>query len=293
MSIKDDTYGVAELQNKLLEILKYFIAICEEHGLRYWLAYGTCLGAVRHQGFIPWDDDLDVQMPREDYEKLWDILKENQSDTKYKLCRTSYKANYHHRVMQIVDMDTTFINRRSANEDIEHGVYIDIIPMDGLPKGKIARLTQKFNAILFSIYNIQTKPEYNGGKLRGVLSFGTFLLLSMVKKKENRYKIWKKCEANMIKYKFNNSSEVISLACLFKELYRPYKIEWFAERKVMFEDIKVNIPSNAEKYLEQLYGDYMKMPPESERTVKHDTVFIDLHNSYLNYKGIHYMREGC
>jgi len=122
MSIKNNEFGIADMQDKILDILKYFISVCEQNDLHYWLAAGTCLGALRHQGFIPWDDDLDVFMPREDYEKLWSLLG-GKADSHYLLCRTTREKNYHHRVMQIVDLETTFINTRCRNEDIEHGVY--------------------------------------------------------------------------------------------------------------------------------------------------------------------------
>ena len=150
MSVKDNSCGIADLQDKMLDILKYFISLCENNGLRYWLAGGTCLGALRHGGFIPWDDDLDVYMPREDYEKLWDIMSKGKADGQYKLCRTSKEKNYHHRVMQLVDLNTTFIHSRSKDEDIEHGVYIDIIPIDACPNNIISRVVQFINAVIFS-----------------------------------------------------------------------------------------------------------------------------------------------
>lgn len=109
MSVKDNTYGIAPLQDKMLDILKYFISLCEKYNLRYCAYGGTCIGAFRHQGFIPWDDDLDVIMPRQDYEQLWRLYGEKINSSKCKLCRTTFDKNYHHRVMQLVDLETTFI----------------------------------------------------------------------------------------------------------------------------------------------------------------------------------------
>ena len=100
--------------------------------------------------------------------------------------------------MQIVDLDTTFIHSRSKDEDIEHGVYIDIIPIDACPNGKVQRLSQFFNAVIFSICNIQQKPEYNGGKLTGLMSFGTTLLLGIIRSQEARYRAWTKAEKKML-----------------------------------------------------------------------------------------------
>ncbi|MBQ9904896.1 MAG: LicD family protein, partial [Synergistaceae bacterium] len=105
--------------------------MCDKHNLRYWIAGGSLIGVIRHQGFIPWDDDLDVFMPRPDYEKMWSLLGGAMIDGHFVLCRTNRGKNYHHRVMQLVDTETTFIHSRCRDEDIEHGVYIDIIPLDG------------------------------------------------------------------------------------------------------------------------------------------------------------------
>ena len=93
--VKDNTFGIADLQDKMLDILKYFIKICDENGLRYWAGGGTCLGALRHGGFIPWDDDLDIFMPRPDYERLYKIWRNVSTNKQYKLCRTTRKKNYH------------------------------------------------------------------------------------------------------------------------------------------------------------------------------------------------------
>ena len=112
--VKDNTFGIADLQDKMLDILKYFIKICDENGLRYWAGGGTCLGALRHGGFIPWDDDLDIFMPRPDYERLYKIWRNVSTNKQYKLCRTTRKKNYHHRVMQIVER---LPHRRSASTD--------------------------------------------------------------------------------------------------------------------------------------------------------------------------------
>lgn len=288
MMVKDNSCGIAELQDKMLDILKYFINICEKNDLRYWLAYGSCLGAVRHNGFIPWDDDLDVQMPRPDYEKLWKIWNATETNEKYKLCRSNLKNNYHHRVMQIVNLTTTFINKRCVNEDIEHGVYIDIIPMDGFPKKKAQQMVIAQNAILYSVYNIQNKPEFNGGKLTGVMSVGTSFLLSVVKDKDKRYKIWRRNEQMMTQYNYDECEYVVSLECFFKELFSPYPVKWFETKKVPFEDIEVNIPREYGKYLTRIYGDCMQLPPKEKQIVKHNTVFIDLNHSYKQYKGQYY-----
>ena len=290
MAVKDNSYGMADLQEKMLEILKYTISVCEKNNLSYWLAGGTLLGAVRHGGFIPWDDDLDIYMPRRDYEKLWKLLRNNRKG-KYVLGRTTKEYNYHHRVMQMIDTDTTFIHARSVDEDIEHGVYIDIIPVDVCPEKKLEQILQIFHSILFSVYNIQCKPEYHGNK---VMKIGTGLLLMLVKNEGTRYKIWKTAEKRMIKYSFDpkyNSSKLLKVTTsTMKELKSPFPKEWFEVKKIPFEDITANVLSNTEAYLTLMYGDYMKLPPKEKRVVQHSTKYIDLHNSFEKYRGIYFCK---
>ena len=93
--IKDNSFEIADLQEKMLGLLCELIRVCEENQLTYWACGGTCIGALRHDGFIPWDDDLDVYMPRDDYEKLWKIRDKFNSE-QFILCRTTKDRNYHH-----------------------------------------------------------------------------------------------------------------------------------------------------------------------------------------------------
>ena len=286
-NIKDNGFGIAELQDKMLCLLCELIRVCEENDLTYWACGGTCIGALRHNGFIPWDDDLDVYMPREDYEKLWRI-KDKFDSNRFVLCRTTNEKNYHHRVQQLVDVNTTFINQRSVNEDIEHGVYIDIIPMDACAPSGFPRLSQIYNSILFSIYNIQCLPEFHGGKL---FRFCVKTALKLVPNVEKRNRLWSKCEKKMIRWSWSSSNKVVELASSFHVLLNPYPKEWFSGvRKHQFEDIEINIPIGVEDYLTQVFGDYMSFPPESEQHPRHNTVKVDLNRSYKDYKGIFYCK---
>lgn len=288
MSVRDNTYQIAGLQDKMLDIFKCFAKVCEENHLQYWAGTGTCLGAVRHQGFIPWDDDMDIYMPRKDYERLWEIWPNLNVNEKYKLCRTGKEKNYRHRAMQIVDTNTTFINKRCVNDDIEHGVYIDIIPMDACPANYFSRVFQIVNAIVYSIYNIQIEPDFQGGRL---MRLGTSLFLRVIKSPERRYKIWKKAEKNLSKYNIENSRYCTDLYIYFWMIFKKMPKEWFVPKEVPFEDTKINIPKGYDGYLKVLYGDYMLLPPQEERVVKHQTVKIDIDNSYLLYKGVFYLKN--
>ena len=284
MTVKDNSYGIANLQDKMLDILKYFAEICEKNSLTYWAGAGTCLGAIRHKGFIPWDDDLDIYMPRDDYEKLWKNWSRFSQNNKYKLCRTNEKKNYRHRVMQVVDVTTTFINERCKNDDIEHGVYIDIIPMDVVAPNPFGRLSQIFNTIIYSVYNIQVEPEFHGNS---IMEIGTRFLLKAVKNSNRRYKIWKKAQTYMIRENMENS-QYVDLLTYFKMIFKPMPKSWFDTVKVPFEDTEINVPVGYDKYLTVFYGNYMELPPIEKRSVQHHTVFIDLNTPYTAYKGKYY-----
>ena len=293
MSVKNNSFGIAPLQQKMLEVLKEFISLCEAQNLRYWLAGGSLIGVVRHHGFIPWDDDLDVFMPRPDYEKMWSLLGGAVIDGHFVLCRTNRGKNYHHRVMQLVDTETTFIHSRCRDEDIEHGVYIDIIPLDGCPNGKLKRLSQIVNAIIYSIYNIQCPPEYNSGKLTGIITFLSKIMLGIVKSRETRYRIWKKAEARMTRYSFEDCEYVKVITADVYALLHPFLRDWFKGTQTgQFEDINVSIPSGTEEYLTLRYGDYMELPPKSKQVTVHHTECIDLNRPYTEYKGKYYCVGG-
>ncbi len=287
--IKDNTYGIAPLQEKMLNLLKVLVKMCEDNNLTYFACGGTCLGAVRHDGFIPWDDDLDVFMPRPDYEKLWNLCGGLDETGNYMLCRTTREKNYHHRVMQLVDLNTTFINERSVNEDIEHGVYIDIIPMDARAGTLLGKVEQVVDCILYSVYNIQILPEFNGGKAERL---ATALLLKLVSNPDKRFKIWSAAERRMTNYDWDTAEEAIELTTAVSNLRKARPKSWFRDVvKHRFEDTEINLPIEYEKYLRQGFGDYMKLPSAENRHPRHNTVFVDLEHSYTKYRGKHYLVE--
>lgn len=284
--VKDNTYGIAAFQTELLDILRQFISICEERGLKWWAVGGTCIGALRHQGFIPWDDDLDVAMPRPDYERLWALRDEINRNGRFLLVRTGETRNYHHRVMQLVDLRTTFVHQRCADEDIEHGAYIDILPMDAFASNPVRRGVQSLNAILFSIYNVQCIPEYNESKaVRCMVN----LALKLIPNRKTRYRIWKSCERRMVTEDWDRAEKVGFLCSTLKIIFHPYQGAWFRDvKKARFEDMEINLPIGAEAYLTQQYGDFMRLPPEASRHPVHNVAFVDLETPYPAYKGIYY-----
>lgn len=276
---------IKALQSKSLEILLYFKKFCEEHNLLFYLCGGCCIGTIRHKGFIPWDDDIDVFMPREDYEKL-SILWEKFADTeRYSYCRTNADNNYHHTAASIRDNYTTFINRHSQEEDIIHGVAIEIAPLDGYPDSKLKRLHQIIFAMIYSLFNAQRLPDNQGKIIRNI----SRIILSIVKSKRIRYKIWSFAEKQMTKYKFRDCDYVTELVTGIRYMKLKYPKEVFEDAIYKeFEGHLLPIPKGYDLYLRMAFGNYMELPPIEDRVPKHNTVYINLNESYKKYKGIYY-----
>lgn len=279
---------IRQLQMKLLEIFLYFKRICEENNLVYWCGGGTMLGAVRHGGFIPWDDDLDVFMPRKDYEKLYKIWESVADTSHYVLARTNRNKNYHHTAMNLVDITTTYVNKHSENEDIFHGCYIDVIPFEGCPDSKIGRAMQIYHSIMYDIYNVQRLPD-NQGKL---LKFPTKLALSLVRDPEKRYKIWSKHQEKMIRNDFFKSKYVKETVSSFKGLFRTYPREMFDTIDIDFEGIKVKIPAGYDEYMKRIYGDYMNIPKNLDMSTRYGVIkYINLKEPFTKFRGIQYLKK--
>lgn len=279
---------VRQLQLKLLEIFKYFKKICEENNLTYWCGGGTMLGAVRHKGFIPWDDDLDVFLPRKDYERLYEIWNQVADTSHYVLVRTDEKVNYHHAAMNLVDIRTTYVNKHSENEDIFHGIYIDVIPFEGCPNSRIERAVQIYHSIMFSVFNVQRLPDNQGALLR----LPTKILLSLVRSPQRRCRIWKKHQAKMAQYNFFTAQYVKETISSFKGLFRLYNRKDFDTIDACFEGVIVKIPAGYDHYMGMIYGDYMTIPKNIDMSTRYGVVkFIDLDEPYTKFRGIHYLTE--
>lgn len=276
---------VKVLQLKLLEILDYFDAFCKKQGLRYFLCGGCLIGAVRHKGFIPWDDDVDIFMPRPDYERLAQIWNGTADTSRYVFCRTDRSSNYHDGGASVRDVNTTEINRHSVHEDICHGIAIEIMPIDGCPRSRFARARQLFDACLFGIFNVQRPPD-NKGRLVRIL---TNLAYRLVKDPDTRFKIWKNAERRMSRFPFDSSAEVTELiGALHGMLLRHPKSDFDHTVDLDFEGRKLPVMAGYETYLRKIWGDYMALPPPEKRVAKHDSVYTSVTEPYARFKGTLY-----
>lgn len=280
--------ALKDLQKLNLEILRIFDAFCVEHNIKYTFCGGCCIGTLRHEGFIPWDDDVDVHMFREDYERFYTLWKEHGSE-RFELMRTNEKQYFDTMLTQISDINSTFIKLNQVDKDIPHGVRLEIIPLDGAPSSKYKRKVQMVWALIFNLFNRGFVPENRGG----AVSFVSRIILGIFNTPKKRVKIWKFAEKQMTKYPISESSYVSELFVTSKYMKIMYPKEIFmGDRRENFEGEKYPIPKLAEQYLKMAFGDYMKLPPLEEQIPKHDTNYIDLKTSYKQYRGKYYLIEG-
>ena len=269
-----------EIQAVTLTMSKYFVQFCQENNLLCYFCGGGCIGAVRNQGFIPWDDDLDFFMPRPDYEKLKKLWPQKADINRYPLLVAYKTYNDHNSFITIRDTATTFIKPYQEDLDIPHGLPIDIFPLDGAPEGNLRRKIQKFWALIYALFCSQVVPEKHGG----LMAIGSKVLLGIFSSSKIRYHIWRFAEKRMTKYSFGSTPYVTELCVGPRYMGNIYHLEDFKSAIfVPFEDTKMPIPVGYKSYLTQVFGDYMQLPPEEDRQPHHEAIIVDTKKSYTEY----------
>lgn len=286
MVLNEESVDIRELQLKSMEILLYFKEFCEKHGLRFYFCGGCCIGTIRHKGFIPWDDDIDVFMPRDDYEKLGELWVKYADNDRYSYCRTNENESFETMLTQISDNKTTFIKTHLKDFDINHGIKLEIVPLDGVPNSKVLRLIQMTWAIIFCLFNRQNPPE-NKGKLANIIGN---IVLNIFKGKKIRTKIWKYAEKQMTKYKINENTKYLTELCVtYKYMKNKYPKEFFDNVIYKeFEGYLMPIPIGYDGYLRMAFGNYLDLPPKELQIPKHDAIYINLDQGYKKFKGKYY-----
>jgi len=266
---------MTEMQVKLLEMLSWLTDYLERHNIIYYIVGGTMLGAIRHKGFIPWDDDIDIALPRDEYNKL--ILGFNNNGEKYVL-ETPYDNNsdYLYTYSKLYDSTTTLIERQRHN--IKRGIYIDIFPLDGLGNSvedakKMFKVVNKKNCFLMT----QTCAIR---KQRKVIK-NMAILVSRSIPFFNIKKYSLKVDKFASQKQYDASKYIANLSGSYGEKEIVDKCLFGNPTNYSFENIIVKGPEFGEKYLSQLYNDWMILPPLEKRGVQHDFVYVDLNKSYF------------
>lgn len=250
--------SLEELKAVELEIMKKIHAFCEKHNLTYYLAYGTMIGAIRHNGFIPWDDDIDIFMPREDYENFLTLFVREQESLDLAIVNHTTTPYLGRAMSKVIDTRTLLTELKYKNDD-KIGVFVDIFPLDGLPKPGVKRKIHMFTCKLLSKV-FYTKKELKKKSLIDYL----ILLLSLPYSEKT---IISYLDKKMKQYRYKDCEEVTSYAA---HLYRIMPKILFSEKKLhQFEDTHFYIHNGYDELLRMIYGDYMELPPEGERSPHH------------------------
>ena len=189
----------------------------------------------------------------------------------------------------ICDSDTTFIKSYQADLDINHGIVLDILPIDGCPSSKFKRIMQMVNALFYSLYLIGEAPENNGK----VIEIAGRILLAVIPSKNLRWKIAMECQKRMTKYpleKCEYATELCSGPYYMRKRY--FAKDFLDTVSLDFEGYKMPAMVGYDNYLKEAFGEYMELPPEDERVCHHEVEFVDCDNSYINYKGKYYFING-
>ena len=267
--------NILEQVKKLeLEILKDVDDICVKNGLKYYLVGGTLLGAIRHKGFIPWDDDIDVGMFREDYNKFIEILSKNHDD-KYFVQNFNTEPNYLRYITKIRLNGTQFIEGDVEGLKINHGIFIDVFPLD---KIDLTREEKIENRVRFANMVMRLK-RIKAGKTKGKTRIRTLrnqLVKALLKLAPDKLInstidfIYGYENKKRLKYVTNFGSQ-------YGWRKQTFPIDVYGEGTYLeFEGHQFMAPAKWEVILKSLYGDYMKLPPEEKRNSGHDVVHIDL-----------------
>jgi lipopolysaccharide cholinephosphotransferase len=268
-----------KLQLVQLKILKEVHGMCEKHNIQYFLTCGTLIGAVRHKGFIPWDDDIDIGMLREEYDKFCTVCKTELSDD-YFLQTIETDPGYGNAFGKFMLKKTLFISKMSGKAKKKSGIPIDIFPYDCIPNGKYRQSIQrKIVNTLRMAYLVKKKYLVMGNypKLKRMLYCSCYRMLSFLPSSLIRHLLYN----TIIKYSYlgKNKNCLVTIFGLshFKGITEINNLRNLT--LVPFEDGTFYIPKEYDTILSKLYGDYMTFPPPDKRVSKHELIALDFNCS--------------
>ena len=226
---------------------------CRQHGIRYSLSYGTLIGAIRHKGFIPWDDDIDIIMPRDDYERFISLYK----DDRYKIIDGKYNSNHSH--VRVSDQKTVLKLDTWRARFYNEGLWIDVFPLDKVPDTQKGYLC--FKKWLWFLFEMQLKGQVHR---KGMIN----KILHIICKPFSAY-FGKLALKTMKKYNKSNTQSVANL-CVWYLKSPKYPSTYFDEYiDVEFERYKFKAIKQYDIFLREFYGDYMQFPPKEKQIAHH------------------------
>ena len=261
----EEVTDISEIQKMELGIMEYIHEVCQKIGAKYFLAYGSLIGAVRHKGFIPWDDDMDICMLRDDYKKLQDYLIAH-PDERYELMSYKNNINYVYPFMKIKD-NQTYLVEEDVRIDSNMGIYVDIFPVDGYEddqsfKDKMTKIIKKRQLSCYTFKGITNTKSVVNSMIR-YISVMIFYFT-------NTNKYVSQIDELAKSRKVEDYEQVDYL--IYKDMNKPvWKREWLEDVETgNFEGKEFMIPNHYHEILTSDYGDYMQLPPVEQQVSHHD-----------------------
>lgn len=271
-------YDLEKIHVHILDILKEIDRICKKHNITYFLSAGTALGAIRHQGFIPWDDDADIGMLREDFERFRKIAV-TELNKGYYYQRMGKGSRFYRNFDQIGKYNTAFVLYRLKDLKIHHGLHVDVFPFDFVPEDykkreelvkEVQRLRTKLSRKLLP-HAVTTKNPWK----RLIINHERYRLKFIPLRLLHR-----KMEATLTRYQGKEEQYVADLLTHYKKTMYFKKSDILPVQYVPFEDTSLPVPGNADAYLTMMYGDYMTPPPEGKRNQRHRLILLSYDEAY-------------
>ena len=272
------------LHSILLDIYKEFERICNENNLKYFAIAGTVLGAIRHKGFIPWDDDLDVGMPIEDYIKFKKIAKE-QLRQPYIFIDNLDKTRSKNFFCKIENANTTFVESKSTNNF--KGIWIDIFPFSGIPENKIKKYLFLKKSYLY--LSLDWNLNHSFKNCIDIKSKVFKVLGHIFSLNRNNTVFLEKFEKMLIDNSFYSSNEIFyawKVSLSYKKSYDKMVFPANIFKNIIdqeFENTFIRIPEGYDEYLRKCYGDYLVIPPKEKQKI-HNPYIFDVNKSYKVYE---------
>lgn len=263
-----------KLQLTMLEMLKLVDKICRENEIQYSLCSGTLLGAVRHRGFIPWDDDLDIRMTRANYDKFLEVWNKLQPEG-YLLQNKENSPRFPSSFSKIRKCHTTFLQFESERGAHHTGIFVDIFPLDRIPRNRIKKTLFYISCLKYQIYT-RDNCHLNSNAVVNLCAAVMNRITTFNHRMKSRAKFIERLK------KINRDT---SLPYIAIEVPSMLKIEFPNDLdqeyvELPFEDGEFMCFKKWDEYLRLMFGDYMKLPPESERVLKHHPIILDFEHDY-------------